>query len=241
MTTPARPPSVSAGGSLIRSLADNSDSRSLATRMRRRRFELFLSLLRRLDGHVEILDIGGTQQFWDLMLGDDPADIRVTLLNIEHQKVSSSRFISAAGDARSIPQFAAASFDVVFSNSVIEHVGDREAQRKMANEIQRVGKRYFVQTPNKRFPLEPHFLFPWFQYLPVSVRAWMVNHFDVGWYRRIPDPAAARAEVESIQLLTRRRFAALFPGARIHEERLIGFTKSFVAIGGWDGSAKRAG
>jgi Methyltransferase domain len=234
VTAPARPPSVSAGGSLIRSLADNSDSRSLATRMRRRRFELFRSLLGTLEGHVEILDIGGTQQFWDLMLGDDPADIRVTLLNIEHQQVSSPRFVSAAGDARSLPQFGTKSFDIVFSNSVIEHVGDYKAQRRMAEEVQRVGKRYFVQTPNKRFPLEPHFLFPWFQYLPVSLRAWMVNHFDVGWYKRIGDPAAARSEVESIQLLTRLRFSALFPGARIHEERIAGLTKSFVAIGGWD-------
>jgi hypothetical protein len=234
MTTPARPPSVSAGGSLIRSLADNSDSRSLATRMRRKRFELFRSLLGTLEGHVEILDIGGTQQFWDLMLGDDSADIRVTLLNIDHQQVSSPRFVSAAGDARSLPQFATRSFDVVFSNSVIEHVGEYDAQRRMADEVQRVGRRYFVQTPNKRFPLEPHFLFPWFQYLPLRVRAWMVNHFDVGWYKRISDPAAARREVESIQLLTRRQFAALFPGARIHEERIAGLTKSFVAIGGWD-------
>ncbi len=234
MTTPARPPSVSAGGSLIRSLADNSDSRSLATRMRRRRFELFLSLLRTLKGRVEILDIGGTQQFWDLMLGDDPADIRVTLLNIEHQQVSSSRFVSAAGDARSLPQFPKLSFDVVFSNSVIEHVGGYNEQSRMASEIQRIGKRYFVQTPNKRFPLEPHFLFPWFQYLPVAARAWLVHRFDVGWYKRIPEPAAARAEVESIQLLTRRRFSALFPGARIHEEKIAGLTKSFVAIGGWN-------
>ncbi len=205
--------------------------------MRRRRFELFLSLLSSLEGHVEILDIGGTQQFWDLMLGKDPPDIRVTLLNIEHQMVSSSRFISAVGDARSIPQFGTASFGVVFSNSVIEHVGDFESQRRMANEIQRVGKRYFVQTPNKRFPLEPHFLFPWFQYLPVSVRSWMVNRFNVGWYRRIPDPDVARAEVESIQLLTRRKFSSLFPSARIHEEKIAGLTKSFVAIGGWDAPA----
>jgi hypothetical protein len=168
------------------------------------------------------------------MLGDEPADIRVTLLNLEHQGVSSARFVSASGDARSIPQFADRSFDVVFSNSVIEHVGGYDQQRRMANEIQRVGRRYFVQTPNKRFPLEPHFLFPWFQYFPVSVRAWMLNRFDVGWYKRIPDPAAARAEVKSIQLLTRARFSALFPGARIHEERIAGLTKSFVAIGGWD-------
>jgi len=201
--------------------------------MRRRRFELFLSLLRTLKGHIEILDIGGTQQFWDLMLGDDASDIRVTLLNIEHQPVSSPRFVSAVGDARSMPQFGDRSFDVVFSNSVIEHVGDYSNQRRMAEEIKRVGRRYFVQTPNKRFPLEPHFLVPWFQYLPVSVRAWMVNRFDVGWYRRIPDITAARDEVESIQLLTRNQFRDLFAGATIKRENFAGLTKSFVAIGGW--------
>jgi hypothetical protein len=167
------------------------------------------------------------------MLGHDEADIRVTLLNIEHQPVSSKRFVSAVGDACSMPEFPAKTFDVVFSNSVIEHVGSYENQRRMATEIQRVGKRFFVQTPNKRFPLEPHFLFPFFQYLPADARAWLVNHFDVGWYKRIRDKSAAHAEVESIQLLTREQFAALFPGARIHEEKLAGLTKSFVAIGGW--------
>jgi len=202
--------------------------------MRRRRFELFLSLLGTLKGHVEILDIGGTQQFWDLMLGDDSADIRVTLLNIEHQPVSSPRFVSAVGDARSMPEFDTGSFDVVFSNSVIEHVGSYANQRRMADEIRRVGRRYFVQTPNKRFPLEPHFLVPWFQYLPIKVRAWLINNFDVGWYRRIPDVTAARDEVESIQLLTRKKFIGLFPEGRIHEEKLATLTKSFVAIGGWD-------
>ncbi len=201
--------------------------------MRRQRFQLFLSLLKSLEGHVEVLDIGGTQQFWDLMLGDEAPDIRITLLNIEHQRVSSKRFISAAGDARSIPQFADNSFDVVFSNSVIEHVGNYSAQRRMADEVRRVSRRYFVQTPNRRFPLEPHFLFPFFQYLPLGTRAWLVNRFDIGWYRRIPDRSAALAEVESIQLLTRREFAALFPEARIHEEKFGGLTKSFVAIGGW--------
>lgn len=202
--------------------------------MRRRRFELFLSLLATVKGHVEILDIGGTQQFWDLMLGDNPADLRVTLLNIEHQTVSSSRFVSTVGDARAMTRLADAGFDVVFSNSVIEHVGSYDDQRRMADEVRRVGRRLFIQTPNKRFPLEPHFLFPFFQYLPVGTRAWLVNRFDVGWYKRIPDSVAARAEVESIQLLTREKFGALFPGARIYEEKFAGLTKSFVAIAGWD-------
>jgi hypothetical protein len=202
--------------------------------MRRRRFELFLSLLRTLKGHVEILDIGGTQQFWDLMLGEDQPDIRVTLLNIEHQPVSHPSFVSAVGDARAMPEFGAKSFDVVFSNSVIEHVGDYANQRRMADEVRRVGKRYFVQTPNKRFPIEPHFLVPWFQYLPTGARAWLLSKFNVGWYRRIPHVAAARDEVESIQLLTKAKFNALFPEARIHQEKVSVLTKSFVAVGGWD-------
>jgi hypothetical protein len=233
VTTPARPPSVGARGSVIRSLADNSDTRSLATRMRRRRFELFLSLLKRLKGHLEILDIGGTQQFWDMMLDDESLDIRVTLLNIEHQPVSSTRFVSVVGDARSMPDFERDSFDIVFSNSVIEHVGDEANQRRMAEEIKRVGRRYFVQTPNKRFPIEPHFLLPWFQYLPLHLRAWLVNHFNVGWYERIHDAGKAFAEVSSIHLLTRKRFVSLFRGAQIREEKILGLTKSFIAVGGW--------
>jgi SAM-dependent methyltransferase len=202
--------------------------------MRRARFSLFLSLLHSLDGQVEILDIGGTQEFWTLMTGEDPGNVRVTLLNIEHQPVTSPKFISAAGDARSMPQFADKSFDVVFSNSVIEHVGSYEDQRRMAGEVLRTGKRYFVQTPNRRFPLEPHFLFPFFQYLPSWARARMVHRFDMGCYKRIPDYAEAKAVVDSIQLLSRRRFAALFPDARMHVERLAGLPKSFVAYGGWD-------
>lgn len=233
MTFAPRPPAASVGRSLLRSLADNGSGSSLATRMRRARFSLFLSLLQSVRGHLEILDIGGTQAFWSLMMGGDPGDARVTLLNIEDQPVVSDKFASAVGDARSMPRFGTKSFDVVFSNSVIEHVGSYSDQRRMANEVMRVGRRYFVQTPNKRFPLEPHFLFPWFQYLPSRLRAQMVHRFDVGWYKRIPDLEAARAEVDSIRLLTRGEFSALFPGASIHVERLGGLAKSFVAYGGW--------
>jgi len=235
VTEPIRPAPKPAGKSLIKGLADNSSEESLATRMRRARFTLFLSLLNGLEGHLEILDIGGTQEFWNLMTGGDPGDVRVTLLNIAHQHVTSSTFVSAVGDARSMPQYQNKSFDVVFSNSVIEHVGSYDDQRRMANEVERVGLRYFVQTPNKRFPLEPHFLFPFFQYLPSGVRAQMVHRFDVGWYKRIPSIEKAKEEVDSIQLLTKRKFADLFPGATIYEEKILGLTKSFVAYRGWGG------
>jgi len=234
VTFAPRPPATEVGNSLIKSLADNSSGDSMATRMRKKRFALFLSLLATVKGHANILDIGGTQAFWTLMTGDDPGDVTVTLLNIEHQEVASDKFVSAVGDARNMPRFGTKSFDIVFSNSVIEHVGSYNDQRRMANEVMRVGKRYFIQTPNKRFPLEPHFLFPWFQYLPAELRAQMVHRFDVGWYKRIPDIDAARAEVDSVRLLTRAEFVALFPGASIYVERMGGLAKSFVAYGGWN-------
>ena len=203
--------------------------------MRRRRFAFFLSLLESVDRPLSILDVGGTQQFWDIMGRQHLEGAQVTLLNLAAPPVSANNFESVAGDARDLGRYETSSFDVVFSNSVIEHLGpDFADQQRMADEIKRVGKRYFVQTPNRYFPLEPHFLVPGFQFMPLELRVWLVSHFNVGWYRRIPDRAEARSEVESISLLTRRDLRRLFPRARIYRERLMGLTKSFVAYDGWD-------
>jgi hypothetical protein len=73
------------------------------------------------------------------------------------------------GDARSL-ELPDQSFDIVFSNSVIEHVGTWEDQHAFARETARVGKRYWIQTPNKHFPIEPHMNFPYFQFLPRALQ-----------------------------------------------------------------------
>jgi hypothetical protein len=103
----------------------------------------------------------------------------------------------------------------------------------MAAEVRRVATRYFVQTPNYYFPLEPHFFFPGFQYLPPRTRVWLVRHFALGWFPKMPDPEQARREVEQIRLLKKREVQALFPGATLHAERVAGLTVSWVAYGGW--------
>lgn len=203
--------------------------------MRKRRFAFFLSLLSTVPRPIRILDVGGTQEFWDMMGWDALGDVRVTLLNLAAPPVNAANFESVAGDARDLSRYPDASFDVVFSNSVIEHLGPNFAdQRRMAAEIARVGKRYFVQTPNRYFPLEPHFLTPGFQFLPLDLRVWLVSSFNVGWYKRIPDKAQARREVESISLLSRDDVRRLFPGGCIYAEKFAGLTKSFVAYGGWE-------
>jgi hypothetical protein len=161
-------------------------------------------------------------------------DVHITLINLGQQNTSAKNIISVAGDAREMPGFQDQSFDVVFSNSVIEHVGDFHNQQKMAGEIRRIGKRYFVQTPNRGFPMEPHFLFPFFQFLPFSTRVWIASHYKVGWYCRPNDPVAARREVEAIRLLKKRELQSLFPEAKLYQERFFGMTKSFIAYHGWE-------
>jgi hypothetical protein len=91
-----------------------------------------------------------------------------------------------------------------------------------------VGKQYFIQTPNFWFPIEPHFVFPAFHWLPVGIRAWLVTHFALGWYEKFTDIKQAKAEVQSIRLLTKREFTGLFPGLELSEEKFWGLTKSFT-------------
>lgn len=128
-------------------------------------------------------------------------------------------------------EFDNGSFDVVFSNSVIEHVGKYKEQENMAKEIQRVGRCFFLQTPNYWFPLEPHFLFIGFQFLPVKIRAYLLQRFCLGWCTKVTDYDEAIAIVKSIRLLRKRELEKLFPGATIIREKLFCFTKSFMIMG----------
>ena len=101
----------------------------------------------------------------------------------------------------------------------------------MVNEIIRVCKRYFVQTPNYFFPIEPHFLFPFFQFLPFSIRVWLVLHYNLGWFDKAHDISSAHAIVGGITLLKKKELRMLFPNARIVKEKFMGLTKSFMVIG----------
>ncbi len=117
--------------------------------------------------------------------------------------------------------FADAEFDIAFSNSVIEHVPP-DQQSRFASEISRVARGYFVQTPNPFFPIEPHYQFPFFQFLPRSARKALNRRFTLGWQ--------ARGQWEEITLLTASDLRRLFPDAEIKRERVLGLTKSVIAV-----------
>jgi ubiquinone/menaquinone biosynthesis C-methylase UbiE len=221
---------------ILKLVYDNEQSNSWATNIRKKRLALFNSLIESIPSPVNILDVGGTQTFWDTSgFFDENMDLlKITLMNVRKVPVSRPNFNSIVGDARDLKEFKENQFDVVFSNSVIEHVGDYNDQLQMANEIRRVGKRYFVQTPNLSFPIEPHFVFPFFQFLPVEVKLWLITHFDLGFYQKITNKQTALDAVTSIKLLNKKEFISLFSNARIFEEKIFGLTKSFIMYDGWD-------
>ncbi|HEX8372078.1 MAG TPA: methyltransferase domain-containing protein [Chthoniobacterales bacterium] len=218
---------------MLRNLANGWRPGSPAANLRRKRFAFFLSLLETLPGPVDVLDLGGQEAFWRVTGTDSPLIRSITLVNLWEEKVTLPKLHSTVGDARQLSAYGDQSVDVLFSNSVIEHVGSLREQQRAAGEMRRVAKRYFVQTPNRHFPLEPHFLVPFFQYLPTRLRASFHHRFNLGWWERQPDYWEALAEVESIRLLSEAELRHLFPQASVFRERLAGLTKSLVAYDGF--------
>lgn len=210
---------------------DNASTNSIAHRLRR--FGLFKKLLSSIEGQeiINILDIGGTYKFWINMNFANIPKFKITLINIFQDKlpegVKISNIISKIGDATDLNNYPNQSVDIVFSNSVIEHVGTIELQRKMANEIRRIGKKYFIQTPSKNFPIEPHFHWPYFQYYPKKMAAFLaVNVRSIGWYHN-------KKDVYDIRLLNYKELNQLFPDAKIQSEKFWGLTKSFMIYNGF--------
>ncbi len=193
---------------------------------RNKRFQLFRKLYPS-NKKLRILDVGGNQEFWE-PYKSELANYKITILNLTKIPVNLPNFKSVIGDARCMKRFRNNEFDIVFSNSVIEHVGEWKDQQKMVKEIRRIGRHYFVQTPNFNFPIEPHFLFPFYQFLPQVIRVFLIRHFNLGWRTKIKNFNNAIKMVNSVRLLKKKELCSLFVGATIFEEKFYGLTKSFI-------------
>jgi hypothetical protein len=205
---------------------------------RKKRMQRFGSVFS-FSRHPRILDVGGTPEIWALL--PLPEAAHVVLLNMpraDARRDLSSRDPGAAGleyvhgDGCHLP-FADRAFDIVFSNSVIEHVGGADAQARFAREVARAGRGYWVQTPNRYFPIETHLLTPIVHLLPRNWRAFIVRRFTVWQWIQRPAADEKRFYIEhfisDIRLLTADDMRRLFPGAVIVRERFLMFTKSLIA------------
>lgn len=104
---------------------------------------------------------------------------------------------------------------------------NNERQKQFAKEVQRVGENYFVQTPNYWIPIGPHFMFPLFHWLPVSVRVFLITHFRLGWYEQFGDTKTAEKLVKETRLMQKYELKKIFIEGKIFEEKFFGQTKSF--------------
>ncbi len=172
---------------------------------------------------LHVIDLGGLSAFWS---GVDPHPRRVTVVNLQPDEPGADWIDCVQADACT-SRLAPA--DLVVSNSLIEHVGGAAQRRALADNVRRLAPRHWVQTPNRYFPIEPHWLFPGFQFLPLRARTEVAFRWKRG-HIRAASRQEARTEAAGVELLTARQLRALFPDSEIWRERFAGMTKSIVAV-----------
>lgn len=179
------------------------------------------------DPNFTVLDVGGGFYPWEIL----QPKARVKILNLDPPKnlPANHQWEFIVGDGTQLT-FPDKSFDLVFSSSVIEHVGDWQAQQAFASEMLRVGKKIYFQTPNKWFPIEPHLIAPIIHWFPFAVTRCLIRYFSIwGWVNK---PTQKRIDEfwASTRLLSRSEVKALFPNCEIRCERVLGLAKSFIIV-----------
>ena len=196
---------------------------AVSLRSRRRKLRLFLDELQPT-ADTTVLDVGAdelgfgegdgcaTLNFFEELY---PWPGRITALGLHEGAGFRSRYPHVRyvqGDALALP-FADGEFDVVFSNAVLEHVGGREQQRRFVSEALRVGRRVFLTTPNRRFPIEVHTRLPLVHWLPERAANAVYG-------------ALGKDAAKELHLLSRRGLEGLFPG----RVRIVNLGLTLVAI-----------
>ena len=223
---------------LIYALQNADDPNSLSSRFRRARARHIVDLIERTfaeKGEVRIADLGGEPDYWRRTFDRDLLEAcraHITLISPQGFRVEDPMFTAMVGDACNLAQFESGAFDMVHSNSVLEHVGDWPRMEAFAAEVRRLAARYYVQTPYFWFPIEPHFSSPFFHWRSEQARARMLLKRSQGFADRCADMGAAMREVQDARLLDRTQFKYLFPDARHLDEKVAGLTKSLIAIRG---------
>lgn len=206
-------------------LVDTPDS--VGGQRRAQRWQQFVDTFPDL-ADMRVLDLGGRLETWRR------APVRAGFVHIVNFEKPDGDIPDWAefdvGDVCSLPaSVRAREYDLVYSNSVIEHLGGLNGRLAFAEAVHASGPRHWIQTPYRYFPVEPHVLFPGFQFLPLNVRATVAGHWPL-LHTKPADRGSATKVALNIELLGRTELQYLFPDSEILAERMAGLTKSLVAV-----------
>jgi len=195
---------------------------------RRQRMRRFLRIMQPQTG-ARILDVGGLPAlngipgFWQ----DHSGEFRITLLNLpgafdgySEAELAPYRLIEA--DACKCGPLSE-TFDIVFSNALIEHVGNARRQQGLANFIRSAGDAFWVQTPAPLFPIEAHCDLPFWWFMPMDRRRRQITTWNRGEHRFLAQQMASTRPIWAKQL------RQLFPDSKLMTEYFLGLPKSQIA------------
>lgn len=176
---------------------------------------------------MSVIDLGGRVLTWQR---SPVRPKRVHVVNLEPRPAEVPEWAEVDhGDACALPaRIASGRYDLVFSNSVIEHVGGHDRRQRFADAVHRLGDAYWVQTPYRYFPVEPHWIAPGMQFLPVAARARVARRWPLTHGETKTREAAVRA-VLRVELLDRTQMRYYFPDSVMRMEKMYGIPKSLIA------------
>lgn len=158
----------------------------ISDKNRRRKYDYFIKLMDP-DIHSTILDVGftGEEQYGSPNSLEKfyPHQQNITALGIADSKEFSKKYPQVKVvlyDGNTFP-FSSDTFDIIWSNAVLEHVGGYEKQKYFLSEVLRTGKRIYVTTPNRFFPIEVHTRLPLLHFLPKKIFDKLLKVFNKGW------------------------------------------------------------
>jgi hypothetical protein len=200
---------------------------SWSSRRRAQRWAWLVETFPDLD-QMSVIDLGGDPATW---MQSPVHPKHVHMINIEELNPHVPDWIEIDyADACALPeQIASRRYDLVFSNSVLEHVGGHERRLRFAEAVHQLAPAHWVQTPYRYFPVEPHWIAPGMQFLPVRARVSVARRWPLAHVRS----SSVRNALDGVlwtELVDRTQMRYYFPDSMIRSERLLGVAKSLIAV-----------